>query len=33
MCLRPGYGDLPREHLKQVVASSVSDLPQALVED
>jgi hypothetical protein len=32
-CLRPEYGDLPREHLEQVVASSVSDLPPAVAED
>jgi hypothetical protein len=32
-CLRPEYGDLRREHLEQVVASSVSNLPPAVAED
>jgi hypothetical protein len=32
-CLRPEYGDLPREHLEQVVASSVGHLPPAVAED
>jgi hypothetical protein len=32
-CLRPEYADLRREHLEQVVASSVNDLPQPVAED
>ena len=32
-CLRPEYGDLPREHLEQVLASSVSDMAPAVAED
>jgi hypothetical protein len=31
-CLRPEYGDLPREHLEQVLAS-LSDMPPAVAED
>jgi hypothetical protein len=32
-CLRPEYGDLPREHLEQVVAAAVDELPPAVAED
>jgi hypothetical protein len=32
-CLRPEYADLPREHLEQVVASSVGDMSPAVSED
>jgi hypothetical protein len=32
-CLRSEYGDLPREHLEQVLASSVSDMAPAVAED
>ena len=32
-CLRPEYGDLPRQHLEQVLASSVSDMAPAVAED
>jgi hypothetical protein len=32
-CLRPEYGDLPREHLEQVLASSVSDMAPTIAED
>ncbi|SEP50894.1 hypothetical protein SAMN02990966_07797 [Rhodospirillales bacterium URHD0017] len=33
MCLRPEYADLPREHLEQVVASSVGEMSSAVTED
>ena len=32
-CLRPEYADLPREHLEQVVASSVGEMSTAVSED
>jgi hypothetical protein len=32
-CLRPEYADLPREHLEEVVASSVADMSPAVSED
>ena len=32
-CLRPEYADLPREHLEEVVASSVADMSPAVAED
>src|SRR4029453_7463584 len=32
-CLRPEYADLPREHLEQVVASSVGDMSPAMTEE
>jgi hypothetical protein len=32
-CLRAEYGDLPREHLEQVLSSSMSDMAPAVAED
>jgi hypothetical protein len=33
MSLRPEYADVPGEHLEEVVASSLNDMPEAVAED